>query len=374
MGKRILLYLIALVWINNAHSQNVGIGTVNPTGRLHIDLTTVANEDAIIISDDTDPVVRFRRNASDRAFFQLLADDFKIATAATNDTGRLIFRTNGTDRMYVGANGNVGIAVPSPQSRLHIGSGGDAGLSANGYLMLGNETGENIVFDNNEILARNNGAAAILFLAREGSTVQLGNGTPATGTKLHISTGSDVGLTDALSGYLMIGAQAGSNIVVDNNEVQARNNGAAANLFLQAGGGNVRIGDGDFLSSHRLGVAGDVVVTGNLRVGTTPLPNGYSFGVDGRMLCTEVLVRLVPNWPDYVFDERHRLPDLNEVQQFIKENKRLPGIPSAADIEKNGLRIGEMQKMQMEKIEELTLYILELKKEIDTLKKDRHNR
>jgi hypothetical protein len=56
------------------------------------------------------------------------------------------------------------------------------------------------------------------------------------------------------------------------------------------------------------------------------------------------------------------------VEDFIKANKHLPGIPSAAEVEKNGINVGEMQKLQLEKIEQLTLYIIELKKEIEKLK------
>jgi hypothetical protein len=369
MKKYYAAIIVLLVISAGLRAQNVGIGTTNPVGRLHIELTAVANEDAIIINDDTNPVVRFRRNGVEKSFFQLINNDFRIGIAANNDSGRLILRTNGNDRVYISDVGNVGIAASDPLSRLHIGSGGDVSLTSNGYLMLGNPTAANIVFDNNEILARDNGVASTLFLARDGSKVQLGNGSEATGTKLHISTGNDVGLTDDLSGYLMLGSQAASNIVVDNNEIQARNNGAVANLFLQNGGGNVRIGDGAFLSSHKLGVAGDAVVTGNLRVGTTVLPNGYSFGVDGRIICTEVLVRTVPNWPDYVFNKRYELRDLTTLSRYIDEHKHLPGIPSAAEVEKNGVTLGEMQRLQMEKIEELTLYILALKKEIDQLKR-----
>lgn len=73
-------------------------------------------------------------------------------------------------------------------------------------------------------------------------------------------------------------------------------------------------------------------------------------------------------WADYVFDEKYLLPSLESVEQHIKANKHLPGIPSAATIEKEGLNVGKVQAKMMEKIEELTLYVIELKKEIDLLK------
>jgi hypothetical protein len=273
-----------------------------------------------------------------------------------------------------GVNGGkirLGNGLDFATTKLHISTGVDAGAASNqsGYMMIGMSNAENVVFDNNEILARNNGVVSTLFLARDGSKVQLGNGSEGSGTKLHITSGYDAGLPNNLSGYIMMGSQTGSNMVLDNNEIQVRNNAAAAHLYLQNSGGNVYIGDAtNFNSSHRLGVDGNAVVTGALRVGTTVTPAGYKLAVDGKAICTELLVRLVPNWPDYVFNNNYKLPELVEVENFIKKNNHLPGIPSAKTIEANGMNVGEMQKLQMQKIEELTLYIIELKKEIEKLK------
>ena len=271
--------------------------------------------------------------------------------------------------MYITPGGNIGLGISDPVGRFQIGTGSDASATTHGYLMMGPVNGENLILDNNEILARNNGVVSTLFLARDGSKVQLGNGAEASGTKLHITSGNDVGLPDNLSGYLMMGSQAGYNMVLDNNEIQVRNNGAAAHMYLQNGGGNVFIGDAsNFNSSHRLGVDGNAVILGAVRIGNTVTPSGYKLAVDGKAICTELLVRLVPNWPDYVFHSNYKLPGLDEVESFIKTNNHLPGIPSAAEVEKNGIQVGEMQKLQMEKLEQLTLYIIELKKEIEKLK------
>jgi hypothetical protein len=123
-----------------------------------------------------------------------------------------------------------------------------------------------------------------------------------------------------------------------------------------------------FNSFHRLGVEGNLVVSGAIRIGETVGPGGYKLAVDGKAICTELVVRLVPNWPDYVFDKKYKLLTLEEVEDFIQKNNHLPRIPSAKTLEANGLSLGEMQKLQMEKIEELTLYVIELKKEIEKLK------
>jgi hypothetical protein len=73
-------------------------------------------------------------------------------------------------------------------------------------------------------------------------------------------------------------------------------------------------------------------------------------------------------WADYVFAPTYRLRPLSEVEAFIQQNKHLPDVPSAKTLEANGLDLAEMHKIQMQKIEELTLYLIELKKENEALK------
>jgi len=95
----------------------------------------------------------------------------------------------------------------------------------------------------------------------------------------------------------------------------------------------------------------------------TPKP-GYELSVDGQIVCEELLVENSVDWPDYVFAENYPLRSLDEVEAHIKENKHLPGIPTAEDVKRDGLLIGEMQKRLMEKIEELTLYVIDQNKRL----------
>ena len=70
-------------------------------------------------------------------------------------------------------------------------------------------------------------------------------------------------------------------------------------------------------------------------------------------------VELQANWPDYVFQRSYRLPPLEEVCQFIQINKRLPGIPSAETVAKDGINVNDMTTALLEKVEELTLYLIQ---------------
>lgn len=119
-------------------------------------------------------------------------------------------------------------------------------------------------------------------------------------------------------------------------------------------------------------VAGDMIsLLGDGRVGIGGINShatGYKLSVRGKIMCEEVRVQLYAAWPDYVFDNAYPLRSLPELEKFILNNKHLPGIPKAATIEKDGLDMGDMQKRMMEKIEELTLYIIQQQKEIEALK------
>ena len=106
---------------------------------------------------------------------------------------------------------------------------------------------------------------------------------------------------------------------------------------------------------------------GTAQLGVNCLPqSGYNLAVKGSIRANEVVVET--GWADYVFDDKYKLLSLDEVEAHIKANKHLPGVPSAKEIETNGLKVGEVQAKMMEKIEELTLYVIELKKEIELLK------
>jgi hypothetical protein len=73
-------------------------------------------------------------------------------------------------------------------------------------------------------------------------------------------------------------------------------------------------------------------------------------------------------WPDYVFEPSYKLRNLSELEAFIRQNKHLPGLPSQAEISHQGIPLVSTQKALVEKVEELTLYIIALQKQIDSLK------
>ncbi len=91
--------------------------------------------------------------------------------------------------------------------------------------------------------------------------------------------------------------------------------------------------------------------------------------VDGKILAKEIYVNIHNTvWADYVFDKSYKLMPLNEVEKYISNKKHLPNVPSQSELLEKDLNLAEMQKIQMEKIEELYLYVIEQQKQIDALK------
>ena len=111
---------------------------------------------------------------------------------------------------------------------------------------------------------------------------------------------------------------------------------------------------------------------GNVGIGT--LSPDAKLAVKGRIHAQEVLVDLGGAVaPDYVFEKDYDLLSLDEIKTYIDKNKHLPEVPSAKEIEKNGMNLGEMNMLLLKKIEELTLFMIDMKKEVDRIKTENEN-
>ncbi|SJZ68563.1 hypothetical protein [Sediminibacterium ginsengisoli] len=109
-----------------------------------------------------------------------------------------------------------------------------------------------------------------------------------------------------------------------------------------------KIGIGTNSPAERLSVEGNINANGNIK--------------------TKKLIVTQSGWSDYVFDKDYALRSIDSLEKFILENKHLPEIPSAKEVAENGVNVGENQALLLKKIEELTLYIIEIKKELNTIR------
>jgi len=92
--------------------------------------------------------------------------------------------------------------------------------------------------------------------------------------------------------------------------------------------------------------------------------------VNGSAIFTKVVVKANANWPDFVFDSAYKPESLDNLSRFVRLYKHLPGIPSALEIGKDGQDLGSMQRLQLQKIEELTVYQIEANNKINQLQNE----
>lgn len=261
----------------------------------------------------------------------------KLVTTSTSNTlvgNQSGASTTGSHNTFVGS-----------QSGLYTSTG-----SANTY--IGANSGHNNRFGLNNI------AIGVVSGVSEGSSnIFIGNNSGAedsyTGNG-NIYIGHNSGFTDT---------SGGNKLIIDNG------------FFPQETIAPLIYGDfaNDLLKFHgKVGIGGGRGA--DTPFGDFPTTSGsvniskYNMFVKGGLLAEEIRVSLASTWADYVFKKDYKLPTLQEVEKQIKDHGHLFNVPSAQRVKEDGIELGEMAKIQQEKIEELTLYLIQQNKEIELLK------
>ncbi len=189
-------------------------------------------------------------------------------------------------------------------------------------------------------------------------------------TSNSIFIGQDAGNYAEGENNLYIGNGAGSgaklsNKLVIHNDVGGIGDplieGDFANQFFNING---KIGVNIAIPEHELDVNGTV----RAQELVVEVLSSNTMNLEGELFADKVTVRANGNTADFVFEENYELKDLSEVEAFIKENKHLPEIPSAEEMEEQGVNLAEMNKLLLQKVEELTLYAIEKEKEVKSQK------
>ncbi len=373
-------------------AQGVGIGTTSPAASAQLDIsstskgilfprmTTAArmaiNNPAkgLLVYDSTLQQFQFY-NGSRWSPVGSGSSGWKTGGQVPDFQGNPPFETVSTDptRRLV--------TIESPSIKDHNGTGTNykgGGLMVKNY-DFGFGVFDYLTIDGNSIEARSSTTLGTLsrnlVLNKFGGNVGVGN-TGATYARLQIA--GTVGSSVAMFGTDKFGVT----ISADNPEIgfnyfynggtKTIRAGHAAYIGMFPQNGNIYIGN--FNGARSTANFGDIsggsirmliLQNGNVGIGTTNPTNKLS--VNGNIRSKEVVVE--SGWADYVFDQNYELLSLNDTEKFILENKHLPGIPPAKEIQENGLALGDLQAKMMAKIEELTLHIIELKKEVETLKR-----
>lgn len=234
--------------------------------------------------------------------------------------------------------GNVGIGTSTPGSKLHVDTydAGDA-ITVGALHWTGAKYAMGIHANASFTIKELSVGVDRLIISPTGN---VGIGTVTPSSKLHIDT---YDAADALTFTAIhwTGAKYAMGIHT-NASFTIRDPDTGTDRMLITPGGNVLIAK------------------------TSQLNAAYRLDVDGSVRANEVVVNTTG--ADFVFDKDYELRPLEEVEKFVEQNKHLPEIESAKEMEENGLALGKMDMKLLQKIEELTLYLIELKKEMNEMK------
>ncbi len=295
---------------NTLIEGNIGIGVAKPLENLHINgyirgpLKIRTNDKYINLTPGTGSC-SFSTNSNSFAFNKPI----NLTTGEISCIGRgnLSLKTNGTSRITaLYSNGNVGIGTTTPSEKLTVDGNISVGIEKTDVTGYGNK----ILFrgvdspDDEMSIARYN--------------------TDPNKSELRVTIADD---------------QSGEDKFV------------IGNVYWEAP------------SQWRSFLS----VVNNGRVGINTSNPQYTLDVKGTIRAAEIKVESVDNFADFVFEKNYKLPDLKEVHQFILKNGHLSGIPSAADVKENGMSLVDMQIKLLQKIEELTLYIIKQEEKIKEL-------
>ena len=281
---------------------------------------TIGNTDA----NQTTMSMRNLANDDGAAYFRVTAANYAVTGAATNDLviytpskSTHIASTSSYPNLSVTPNGVGVFGVTSPTARLHIA----AGTATANTAPLKLTTGTNL--STTEAGAIEYDGTHLYFTATNGGTryqldQQSGSSGWALGGNSGTSSSNFIGTTDA------------QNLALKTNNVQR---------LLISSSGNVGIGTSN--PQAKLAVNGDIFST--------------------KVKVTQ------SGWSDYVFEKDYKLPTLAEVEKYIQQHKHLPDVPSAEKAEKDGLDLGDNQSVLLKKIEELTLYVIDINKKVEKL-------
>lgn len=274
---------------------------------------------------------------------------------------------------------NIGIGY---YAGAYIADGSSNNATSNNSLFIGSNTKAQADGQTNQIVIGNdvvgNGSNSVtLGNSAITSTILYGNvgiGTATPNAKLEVA--GKIRSYGDIYGSTVLTFQDDSRFPVTQTEVPSLNStsfsmpqygiaapsvGGSADLWI-AGNHGIRIftqGTQRFLINSNGKIAIGVTKPDEY-LATSPIDELLT--VNGTIHAREIKIDLNTNLADYVFNSDYELMPLPEVEKFVKENKHLPEIPSAAEVKENGLSVGEMQNKLLQKIEELTLYVIELQK------------
>jgi hypothetical protein len=251
---------------------------------------------------------------------------------------------------------NIGVGQPTPSMKLEVKASDSA------VLLLNNETSTGTLIKNSLFFKTGPSFSGGIATVGSSGFYRMGLYTYGSSSpsglleRISITDAGNVGIgtTSPLGTFSVSRGTAfdGTATFAGTTHTSHFNYSASEDTYIRGGKDNAKV----YIADNPGGAVG---------IGTYTTA-GYKLAVGGNIRSKEVVVET--GWADFVFAKEYKLPSLVDVEKYIKANNHLPEIPSAEEIQTNGLKVGEVQTKMMQKIEELTLYIIEMKKEIEALK------
>jgi len=361
--KKISLSLMAIAFaINFSYGQYLPLtaGSGNAlTGTLYNNLTS-----GVILSAanaTTGPLYSYFGNTSSFLTYGIEGSAGGLTTIGSSPYAGIIsqghnaplqFGTNNIVRVTIDGSGKVGIGTNSPSQLLEV-NGGYAQL--NGLRINGSDLA-NSIYSNTDIGITTSGGASGLHLLQN-------NNQYFTGGYVGIGTSSPAYKLDVNGGVHTVGTSefGGGSFHVSTDQSFA----GGASYTFRAGVGINNPNGSSFASGTSVMSIGamsngvSLITTGNVGIGTTNPDKKLT--VKGSIHSQEVIVDMSV-LPDYVFKPTYHLPTLTEIKTYIDQNHHLPEMPSAEQVAKDGLSLGDMNAKLLKKVEELTLYLIDQNK------------
>ena len=367
--------------IYNTNTGNVGIGTTSPNFRLHL---KGANANSELMTLGATTTGNFALTSADGGAYGLFAGVggsgnawLQVGRYDSNTAYNLIMQA---------ACGNVGIGTTTPGQSLEVAGNVLAnkensafGVDAQGNARLGiikksgyyptisSDSGSPIIFSqSNQIGIFTNIATATVTerMRIDGNgNVGIGNSNPQSKLDIAVSNLAGINISGNSSSYV------GSDINISRTStgtgvgqapaIQFNDNTTLNKGLIQSSSVGLQF----FYNTNNAGWSERMRIASNGYVGIGNTAPDAPLTVSGQVHAQEVKVTVTAPGPDYVFEPDYKLTSLDEIKNYIDQNKHLPEVPSAKEMEKNGVQLGEMNMLLLKKIEELTLYVIELKKE-----------
>lgn len=399
---------------------DVGIGTLSPSSKLDVTTNTLGSTQtntsglalvnttpATATTQQISPAIRWSAKgyagSSQRVDFRAFVTPIPGTTTPSGYLG-FGYSLNGTtysdNQLVLASNGNVGVGTTAPTAKLELqtpngteqlrlsnsnGSYATFTVTNSGALNIGSPSSNPVTLENGVVVGN---SAGNFFMPAFAQGSYMNNNTAYS-----LEGVTDIGFRIALKGWganKLLANYSGANFLIGSQIVSTTAGSAhkvvtqqaikpliitgtgtvtnSASLYIEDAAAYANPTASPVANHYSLWVAkGFSRFDGKVGIGTNNI-GSHELAVEGTIGARKVRVTETTPWPDYVFSPIYKLPSLSEVENFIKQHRHLPDVPSAKEVNEKGLELGDNQAILLKKIEELTLYMIDLQKQIEAQK------